>query len=87
MTQYETSVLNLIATSEFNHLNGSRPRTTEESATWLFMDELAEDAGLAINQVKGVLGSLVKKDLIEVDDIDEEETLIQLTKKGILEIW
>jgi DNA-binding MarR family transcriptional regulator len=87
MTEYEKSVLNIIATSEFNQLNGSIPRTTEESATWLFVDEIAEDAGLSMNQVKGVLGSLVKKGMINIDDIDADETLLQITKKGIDELW
>ena len=87
MTENEKSVLNIIATSEFNQLNGSIPRTVEESATWLFIDEVADDASLTVNQVKGVLGSLVKKGLIDVDDIDEEETLIQITKAGIDELW
>ena len=87
MTEYEKSVLNIIATSEFNQLNGSIPRTVEESATWLFVDEIADDASLTMNQVKGVLGSLVKKGLIDIDDIDAEETLIQITKKGLDELW
>jgi len=88
MTPYEKSVLNIIATSEYNQNNGSIPRTVEESATWLFVDDIAEDAGLTVNQVKGVLGSLVKKGLIDIDDIDaEEDTLVQITKNGIDELW
>ena len=89
MTEMEKSILNIIATSEFNKLNGSIPRNTDESATWLFIDELAEDSGLTINQVKGVLGSLTKKGIIDIDmDEDmEEETLVQITKKGIDEVW
>ena len=87
LTQLEKSVLCIIGTSEFNQLNGSIPRTTEESATWLFVDEIADDASLTMNQVKGVLGSLVKKGIIEIDDIDADETLIQITKDGINELW
>lgn len=87
MTEYEKSILNSIATSEYNRLNGEIPRNTEDSATWLFVDELAEDNGLTMNQVKGVLGSLVKKGLIDIDDVDAEETLIQITKAGIDELW
>ena len=87
MTDYEKSVLNIIATDECNSLNGSIPRTVEESATWLFIDQVAEDASLTVNQVKGVLGSLVKKGLIDIDDIDEEETLVQITKAGLDELW
>ena len=80
MTENEKSILNIIARSEYNQNNGSIPRTVEESATWLFMDDLADDSGLTVNQVKGVLGSLVKKGLVDVDDIDEDETLIQITQ-------
>ena len=87
MTELETSVLNIIATSDYNALNGSIPRTVEESATCLWVDEIADEAGLTMNQVKGVLGSLVKKGLIDIDDIDAKETLIQITENGIKELW
>lgn len=87
MTEYEKSVLNIIATSDYNQLNGSIPRTVEESATYLWVDEIAEDAGLSMNQVKGVLGSLVKKELIMVDDFDAKETLVTITQKGINTLW
>ena len=88
LTQWEKSVLNCIATSEWNSLNGSIPRTTEESSTWLFTDELAKDNGLTENQVKGVLGSLVKKEIIVTDyDEDDKEYMVQITKKGIDELW
>lgn len=88
LTDYEKSILNSIATSEYNALNGSIPRTVEESATYLWVDELASDNGLTMNQVKGVLGSLVKKEMISIDDIDSEETLVHLTKKAIInELW
>lgn len=87
LTEYESSVLNIIATSEYNQNNGSLPRSTEESATWLWVDEIAEDAGLTMNQVKGVLGSLVKKEVVSIDDIDAEETLVQIAKKGIDLLW
>lgn len=87
MTEYEKSVLNIIATSDYNQLNGSIPRTVEESATYLWVDEIAEDAGLSMNQVKGVLGSLVKKELVMVDDFDAKETLVTITQKGINTLW
>ncbi len=46
MTEYEKSILNLIGTDEMNQNNGSLPRTVEESATWVFTDQLADDSGL-----------------------------------------
>lgn len=87
LTNLEKSVLNIIATSEFNQNNGGIPRTIEESSTWLFVDDIAEDSGLTVNQVKGVLGSLVKKELIAIDDFDAEETLVSILKNGIDELW
>lgn len=89
LTQLEKSVLNCIATSEFNSLNGSIPRTTEESSTWLFTDELAKDNGITVNQVKGVLGSLVKKEIIMTDyDEVDDEFMVQITQDGINEfLW
>ena len=87
MTELETSVLNIIATSDYNQLNGSIQRTVEESATYLWVDEIAEDSGLSMNQVKGVLGSLVKKELVVIDDIDADETLVTITKNGLDLLW
>ena len=88
LTEYESSVLNDIATSDYNQNNGSLPRSTEESATYLWVDEIAANVGLAMNQVKGVLGSLVKKGIIDIDDIDsKEDTLVQIQKKGIDLLW
>ena len=90
LTEKESSVLNTIATSEFNQLNGSIPRTTEESNTWLWVDELAEDNGLTMNQVKGVLSSLVKKEMIGIDNSDpdpEEDTLVCILKNGLDVLW
>jgi len=88
MTEYEKSILNLIGTDEMNQNNGSLPRTVEESATWVFTDQLADDSGLTVNQVKGVLSSLVKKGLINIDDYDaDEESLVNITKKGIDMLW
>ena len=86
MTENEKSIMNTIATNECNPNNGSLPRTILESATWLFMDELASDSGLTVNQVKGVLGSLVKKGLLLVDE-DEVESLVQFTQEGINFLW
>jgi hypothetical protein len=87
LTENEKSILNIVATSEFNAVNGSIPRHPEESPTWMFIDEIAEDSGLTVNQCKGVLGSLVKKGIVDIDDIDNDETLIQITKAGIDELW
>ena len=85
LTQNEKSVLNIIATDEMNEVNGDCARTVEESATWVFTDQIAKDAGLTINQTKGVLGSLVKKGMIEIDP-DEDEAMVQLTQEGIWEV-
>jgi len=88
LTEYEKNVLTIIATSEFNTLNGSIPRTVEESATWMWTADIAAEAGLTVNQTKGVLGSLVKKNMIAIDDIDaDEDTLVQLTENGIDFFW
>jgi DNA-binding MarR family transcriptional regulator len=82
ITEFEGKILNLIARSELNALNGAVPKTPMDSATWLFVDDLATDSGLTQNQVKGVLGSLVKKELIQTDDNDDE-ILVQLTFAGV----
>ncbi len=86
MTSNEKNIFTLIATDEMNQLNGGRPRTIEESATYIFTDQLADDSGLTMPQVKAILANLVKKELIEIDD-DEDESSVQLTKLGIAEIW
>ena len=76
-----------IATSDYNSLNGGIPRTPEESSTWLFVDEIAEDIGMTMNQTKGVLGSLAKKGVIDIDADYDREALVQITTEGIGELW
>jgi DNA-binding MarR family transcriptional regulator len=83
ITVFENNVLMAIATSDYNALNGAIPHNPEDSATWLFVDELAEDAGLTMAQVKGVLSSLVKKGLVDIQEDWGDETLIMLTAAAI----
>jgi DNA-binding MarR family transcriptional regulator len=83
ITVFENNVLMAIATSDYNALHGAIPHNPEDSATWLFVDELAEDAGLTMAQVKGVLSSLVKKGLVDIQEDWGDETLIMLTAAAI----
>jgi len=85
MTGLEEKVLDLIAFSEYNAVNGAKPKTPGESATFLWVDELSAGSGLSMSQVKGVLSSLVKKGMIEITE-DVEDNLVSLTEYGIANI-
>ena len=49
----------------------------EETVT-ILMDDIGKELGLTINQVKGIIGSLVKKRLICEGDVNGEPTLIDM---------
>lgn len=85
MTELETTLLNIIATHEYNPLNGAKPTTPEESTTFLWVDELAAEMDCTMNCVKGVLSSLVKKELIVITE-DPEDNIVTITEKGIGEL-
>ena len=85
-TLLEKSALIIIATSENNQNNGCPPRTVKESATWIFIDEISEDLNLSTDKAIKVLSNLVKNGLI-IMDLDENETLVKITQKGINTIW
>lgn len=82
LTDFEKKVLKAIACSEYNQLNGDIPTTVEESATWLYVDDIADEVELTCNQVKGVVGSLIQKEMIAID-YDENDSLVCLTEKGL----
>jgi hypothetical protein len=69
--------------------NGAAPECAEDVSTYCWADDFS--ATLTTNQVKGVLSSLVKKELIAVQDngVNEggvKETLVNFTKAGF-EVW
>jgi len=85
LTEMESKTLNAVAHHLYNPLNGGTPTTVEDSQTWCFVDDFAQTTGYTVNQTKGILSSLSKKDLVIIDDnshIDDDNT-IQLTELGL----
>jgi hypothetical protein len=85
LTQNEKQMLNVIAHHSMNLLNGDTPNTSEESATWLWVDDFAFEMKISINKAKGIIGSLAKKEMIHVTK-DAEDNLICLSVDGIKEL-
>lgn len=63
ITELEFKLLKSFET--YDTLEGTQ---SDCGVSWTDAKELAEATGLAINTVKGVMGSLAKKGLIEIDD-------------------
>lgn len=89
ITFNEADVLNGIAYHEYNVGNGAAPECAEDVSTYCWAGDFS--ATLTINQVKGVLSSLVKKELIVIQDngVNDggvKETLVDFTKAGF-EVW
>ena len=80
-TELQLQLLNHIALSEYTQFNGARP--DEPVGTYLFIDEIARDPNITINQAKGVVGSAVEADLVGVcEGPSQNETCIDMTQAG-----
>tara|TARA_R100001244_G_scaffold130096_1_gene101989 strand:- start:687 stop:977 length:291 start_codon:yes stop_codon:yes gene_type:complete len=80
LTTHEISVLNGIAYHEMNPGNGAKPSEFSDVMTWNWVEDFADD--LTASQVKGVMTSLVKKDLIVIWDAGTEDASVQFTEAG-----
>jgi hypothetical protein len=79
LSKLEKQMLENIASNEYNDVNGCDPENAEETFGWYYPEYL--DEGMTVNQVRGVVTSLVKKRLVGVD-LDEEDNTIYLTEQG-----
>jgi hypothetical protein len=79
LTNLEKQMLVNIANNEYNDVNGCEPESAEETFGWYYPEYM--NTGMDINQVKGVVTSLVKKDLVVVY-LDEDDNTICLTDEG-----
>ena len=85
LTENEIDDLNGIAYHEFTPVNGAKPEDASEAITFCWAEDFSKK--LSASQVKGVLSSLVKKDLIEIDDMySDKNNTVQFTEAGF-EIW
>lgn len=75
LTEKEVNLLNTIVHDEFTPLNGEEPETLEDCSTFVDVDSWSNNIDLSINECKGVLGSLVKKNIINIEDEDIELSL------------
>ena len=84
LTANEIDVLNGIAYSEMSPANSCKPLSLEDTGTWCWADSFSKT--LSTNAVKGVLGSLVKKGVIQIDDYDRDDTVVDFTPEGF-KVW
>ena len=68
LTPYEIEVLNGIAYHEMCPANGGKPEDIGQTGTYCWAEDFSNS--LDVSQVKGVLSSLVKKCLIQIDEYD-----------------
>lgn len=89
MTTNEYRALSMVIESmmdegtKLDMLSAVENHTREDNTGYssLTVEDIAEEMGLTVNQVKGVVGSLAKKDLVICDDEDE---MILISNNGIL---
>lgn len=72
LTKMEKMVLNATRTNEYNDCY-------EDNSTWAFA--VVENSGMSAKKARGVISSLIKKNLIWFQE-DEEEDMIGLTEEG-----
>lgn len=77
MTNLETTILAL-----FNTYETAEGTKSDLGVSWTDAADLAKASGLPVNVVKGILGSLVKKDLVQVDVGGHNNPVVCLTDAG-----
>ncbi len=80
LTTNEIDVLNGIAYHEMSPANSGKPLNITDTGTWCWVEDFSKS--LTAQQVKGVLASLVKKDLVNVSQYDERDTVVNFTSEG-----
>jgi len=81
LTQKETEMINSVATNEYAESNGSFPDNADETMGYYYTECLTTKS-IDENQVRGVITSLNKKGLLEVQVNDGDDNFIWLTDKG-----
>ena len=83
-TPNEIDVLNGIAYHEMSPANSCKPLSIDDTGCFCWVDDFSES--LTGQQVKGVLASLVKKELVTISPYDERDTVVNFTKTGFA-LW
>lgn len=79
LTSKELQVL-----SAFNTYEDAEGTKSDLGVSWTDVQMLATDTGLSVKSVKGVVGSLVKKDLVFADNEDDAKNpALCLTEDGV----
>jgi len=84
MTDYTDKERRVIAHFDVGFNYRTADQEISDNATALSVEELAERTGMTISTVKGVVGSLVKKDiLVPWDDMEPGIQGLYVTEEGI----
>ena len=83
ITTNQYNVLNAIAHHEMAPMNGSTPSRFEDcGSTFLWADDFAGPDNLSEQQVGGVISSLLKDGMVNVEEWDDEDNVIAITQAG-----
>lgn len=85
ITDFEFHVMNAIAHDEMTPANCDTPQSHDETGCWCWPERYTRD-DLDVQQVKGVLSSLVKKGLITISEYDRDDNEVDFTKNGF-DVW
>ena len=80
LTTNEIDVLNGIAYHEMSRANSSKPSDITDTGTYCWVEDFSDT--LSDNQVKGVVSSLIQKNLVRVDDQGDDHNTIDFTVEG-----
>ena len=81
LTENEKDILNGIAYHEMSPVNSAKPECIQDTGTFCWVEDFS-NVNLTDDQVKGVLSSLVKKELINISKWDGQDTVVDFTPEG-----
>ena len=81
LTNNEKVLLNVIAHDECSPINGATPESIDDCTTWVDVINWGDEMNMNKNQIKGILSSMVKKELIDIYK-DDGDTAVCFLPKG-----
>lgn len=82
LTELEQVVYSCFPMSGHLYDNYDAATYNDACGTWVDVKDWSKATGLSMNQIKGVLSSLVKKGLVIVDYYDEDANWLTFTEAG-----
>lgn len=82
LTENEKLLLKVISRDEMNAVNGGKYSDISDLSTFVDVESWAYDSKMSMKSIKGILGSLVKKGMINISEYEKDLMALDFTLIG-----